>query len=235
MILLGIISYIQAYSFAARYKLLCFLSTYILGDKSHQKPQVLGCLGIASFCLLQNAAFASPPSRLTPSWKQHWCWHAGQAIGIAAAFRSAWLLKTFTPWRAFSSCWFKEKVAEHSTAGSETCFVSCSHTSGSLVTTSVCSCTDFVCVCALVLNFFLNVPPVTGALLFSARCSGCSWPWQAPEFKFSSLCVRRGAQVLFYFCTQGSEVCAATELAEERRSFASAVVLLGERAYRISL
>lgn len=60
-------------------------------------------------------------------------------------------------------------MTEHSTAGSGTCFVSCSHTSGSLVTENVCSCTDFVCVDALVFNFFLNVPPVTGALMFSAH------------------------------------------------------------------
>lgn len=147
------------------------------------------------------------------------------------------LLQTFTPWNAFSSCYVKEKVAEHSTAGSETCFVSCNRTSRSLVTKNVCSWTDFVCVFALFVLFcFFNVPPGTGALnVCSKLCSGCLWRWQAPEFYFSSLWVHGGAQVLFYFCTQGSEVCAATKLAEERRSFASAVVLLGERAYRISL
>lgn len=52
----------------------------------------------------------------------------------------------------FSAVRFKEKVAEHSTARSGTCFVSCSHTGGKLVTKNVWSWTDFVCVCAL---FFL--------------------------------------------------------------------------------
>lgn len=90
--------------------------------------------------------------------------------------------------------------------------------------------------CLFCLVCFFNVPSGIGALnVCSKLCSGCLWHWQAPEFYFSSLWVHRGAQVLFYFCTQGSEVCAATKLAEERRSFASAVVLLGERAYRISL
>ena len=60
-------------------------------------------------------------------------------------------------------------MAERGTAGSETCFVSCSQTSRSLVTENVCLCTDFVCVYALVFYFFLNVPPGSGALVFSAH------------------------------------------------------------------
>lgn len=44
--------------------------------------------------------------------------------------------------------------------------------------------------------------------------------WQSSRILFPPLQVRRGGQVLSYFCTQSSEVCAAAELAEERRSFA---------------
>lgn len=56
--------------------------------------------------------------------------------------------------------------------------------------------------------------------MFSAHCSGCFWCGKTPGFCFPPLQVHRGAQVLSYFWTQSSEVCAATELAEERRSFA---------------
>lgn len=56
--------------------------------------------------------------------------------------------------------------------------------------------------------------------MFSAHSSGCFWCGKAPGCYFPPLQVHRGAQVLSYFCTQSSEVCAATELAEERRSFA---------------
>lgn len=95
------------------------------------------------------------------------------------------------------------------------------------------------CLCVYVLAFiyffFKKVPLGTGALMFSARSVQDACVCKLQNLTFSSLRVRRGAQVLFYFCTPGSEVCAATELSEERRSFASAVVLLGERAYRISL
>lgn len=81
-------------------------------------------------------------------------------------------------------------------------------------------CSEFVYVCALLLSFSSNVPPVRGALMFSPHSSGCFWCGKAPGFYFPPLQVRRGAQVLSYFCRQSSEVCAATELAEERRSFA---------------
>lgn len=216
-------SYTQVYSFVTRHRLEWFC---------WKIPSMDVVWGMSGCCVKQRVPL------------KHCIWLPGLVppvvlvcrarTGVAAAAGGVWFFKTFTMWSAFSRCWFKGKVTEHGTAGKPV-----SEQLSHRWESDLWQCLVVLFVfCALVFFFpyFLNVTARNvGTNVFNTLCSGCLCSLQAPEYYFPSLQVRRGTRVLFYFCTQGSEVCAATELPEERRSFAPVVVLLGKRADRISL